>query len=57
MDSFSFAPGLTLVNAFNRETFVFTTPESAEAAEFEVRLESGGLGRWKCDGPYPSARG
>lgn len=44
MDTLSFTPGLTLVNAFNREAFVFTTPESAEAAEFEVRLEAGGSG-------------
>jgi mannose-6-phosphate isomerase-like protein (cupin superfamily) len=44
MDSFSFAPGLTLVNAFNHETFVFTTPESEEAAEFEIRLGAGGSG-------------
>jgi len=44
MDSISFTPGMTLVNAFNHETFVFTTPESAEAAEFEVRLGPGGSG-------------
>lgn len=44
MDSQSFTPGLTLVNAFNEETFVFTTPESNEAAEFEVRLGPGGSG-------------
>ncbi len=44
MDSLSFTPGLTLVNAFNEETFVFTTPESTEAAEFEVRLGPGGSG-------------
>lgn len=44
MEAFSFEPGLTLVNAFNSETFVFTTPESAEAAEFEVRLGAGGSG-------------
>ena len=44
MDSISFTPGMTLVNAFNHETFVFTTPESADAAEFEVRLGSGGSG-------------
>ncbi|WP_262298291.1 cupin domain-containing protein [Microvirga sesbaniae] len=44
MASLSFAPGLTLENAFNEETFVFTTPESAEAAEFEVRLGPGGSG-------------
>ena len=44
MASFSFTPGLTLVNAFNHETFVFTTPESAEIAEFEVHLGPGGSG-------------
>ena len=44
MDSFSFTPGLTLVNTFNNETFVFTTPESADLAEFEVRLGPGGSG-------------
>ncbi|WP_262269841.1 cupin domain-containing protein [Microvirga yunnanensis] len=44
MDPLSFTPGLTLVNAFNDETFVFTTPESTEAAEFEVRLGPGGSG-------------
>ena len=44
MDTFSFTPGLTLVNAFNHETFIFTTPESAEVAEFEVHLGPGGSG-------------
>jgi quercetin dioxygenase-like cupin family protein len=44
MDLLLFTPGLTLVNAFNDETFVFTTPESTEAAEFEVRLGPGGSG-------------
>jgi quercetin dioxygenase-like cupin family protein len=44
MGSFSFTPGLTLVNTFNDETFVFTTPESADLAEFEVRLGPGGSG-------------
>src|SRR4029453_16573300 len=44
MDPLLFTPGLTLVNAFNDETFVFTTPENSEAAEFEVRLGPRGSG-------------
>jgi mannose-6-phosphate isomerase-like protein (cupin superfamily) len=37
-------PGTTLVNPFNRETFIFTQPETPEVAEFEVRLGPGGSG-------------
>jgi quercetin dioxygenase-like cupin family protein len=40
----AFTPGTTLVNPFNRETFIFTKPESPEVAEFEVRLGPGGSG-------------
>src|SRR3712207_7749336 len=34
----------TLVNPFNRETFIFTKPENPEVAEFEARLGPGGSG-------------
>jgi mannose-6-phosphate isomerase-like protein (cupin superfamily) len=40
----AFTPGTTLVNPFNRETFIFTKPENPEVAEFEARLGSGGSG-------------
>ncbi len=39
------APGTTITNAFNRETFVFTDPvERADLARFDVVLEEGGTG-------------
>src|SRR5215212_83326 len=44
MTSPAFTPGTTLVIPFNRETFIFTKPESPEVAEFEVRLGPGGSG-------------
>ena len=44
MTSPAFKPGTTLVNPFNRETFIFTKSESPEVAEFEVRLGPGGSG-------------
>ena len=44
MTSPAFTPGTTLVNPFNRETFIFTKPENPEVAEFEVRLGPGGSG-------------
>ncbi|QFU15119.1 cupin domain-containing protein [Microvirga thermotolerans] len=44
MNTFSFTPGMVVVNAFNRETFIFTKPEKPEYAEFEVHLEPGGSG-------------
>ena len=37
-----YTPGTTLVNPFNKETFIFMQPESTEMAEFEVRLGLGG---------------
>jgi quercetin dioxygenase-like cupin family protein len=40
----AFTPGTTLVNPFNRETFIFTKPENPEVAEFEARLGPGGSG-------------
>ena len=44
MTSLEIAPGTTLVNPFNRETFLFTKPESPEVTEFEVCLGPGGSG-------------
>jgi quercetin dioxygenase-like cupin family protein len=44
MTSPAFTPGTTLVNPFNRETVIFTQPESPEVAEIEVRLGPGGSG-------------
>ena len=39
------APGTRLVNAFNKETFIFHTPrEGLPYAEFDVHLEAGGSG-------------
>src|SRR5829696_6894521 len=39
-----YRPGTTLVNPFNKETFIFMQPESTNIAEFEVRLGPGGSG-------------
>ena len=33
-----YTPGTILVNPFNKETFIFTQPESTDLAGFEVRL-------------------
>jgi mannose-6-phosphate isomerase-like protein (cupin superfamily) len=39
------APGTRLINAFNRETFIFHDPrEGLPSTEFQVRLEAGGSG-------------
>ena len=39
------APGTRLVNAFNKETFIFHDPrEGLPSAEFQVLLEAGGSG-------------
>jgi quercetin dioxygenase-like cupin family protein len=43
-DTVDYTPGTTLVNPFNRETFIFRQRESTDIAEFEVRLGPGGSG-------------
>jgi len=43
-DTVDYTPGTTLVNPFNRETFIFQQRESTDIAEFEVRLGPGGSG-------------